>query len=104
MPQIELMNLCEHLFLGSCNTVMAAYWTDASAASINMSDMTIKKTSVDDLIETQKKKSGYQIDKFIDITHEIREAFTSYFAVYGTKIIDFNTDTSAFRELKDLVG
>ena len=35
----------------------------------------------------------------IDITKEVQHAFTTYFTIFGTKVIDFNPDTSAFKNI-----
>ena len=40
----------------------------------------------------------------IDITKEVQHAFTAYFTVFGTKIIDFNPDVSAFKNIAQLIG
>ena len=40
----------------------------------------------------------------VDITKEVQQAFTNYFSVFGTKIIDFNPDVSAFKNIRQLIG
>ena len=40
----------------------------------------------------------------INITKEVQTAFTNYFSVFGTKMIDFNPDVSAFKDLRQLIG
>jgi len=34
----------------------------------------------------------------------VQHSFLRYFSVFGTKVIDFNTDSSAFSNLSDLIG
>ena len=40
----------------------------------------------------------------IDVTQEVQHALMNYFSVFGTKMIDFNPDISAFKKLEHLIG
>lgn len=35
----------------------------------------------------------------MDVTKEVQESITRYVSIFGTKIIDFNSDSSPFKEL-----
>jgi len=39
-----------------------------------------------------------------DVTSEVQQAFVDYFNLFGTKVIDFNHDTTHFKTLEDIVG
>jgi len=47
----------------------------------------------------QKKDEG-----MFDVTSEVQQAFVDYFNLFGTKVIDFNHDTTHFKTLEDIVG
>ena len=40
----------------------------------------------------------------MDVTKEVQESITRYVSIFGTKTIDFNSDSSPFRDLQDFVG
>jgi hypothetical protein len=39
----------------------------------------------------------------IDVTEEVQETFNSYQRMFGNKVIDFNQDSSAFKNLSSLI-
>lgn len=40
----------------------------------------------------------------IDVTQLVQHGLIHYFEVYGSKVIDFNSDFSAFQSLGKLIG
>lgn len=40
----------------------------------------------------------------VDVTKMVQQSFNNYFAIFGTKMIDFNLDVTPFREFKDLLS
>ena len=49
-------------------------------------------------------EGGKAEENLMNVTVEVQESITRYFSVFGTKTIDFNSDVSPFKQLKDLVG
>jgi len=92
------MNLCEHIFNGSVSMVNRAYWTK-DIKLIN--NKLVKNVALETVIEKQINDLENYV---VDITEQIQHSFINYFSVFGTKVIDFNPLTSAFCNLKDLVG
>ena len=58
----------------------------------------------DPFAELTEKPFGGESTGLMNVTVEVQEAITNYFSVFGTKTIDFNPDTSPFRQLHDFVG
>ena len=111
-PAHELYNQVEQVFTGGIGMVQGAYWTsdfsllegwraDVQANAQDSSKREDTKTPQDLFFETFIEQSQ---NGLMNVTVEVQEAITSYFSVFGTKIIDFNADVSPFRDLKQLVG
>jgi hypothetical protein len=62
--------------------VLRAYWTQSASHKRNIAEA----------------------PDAIEVTKEVQFALNNYFSVYGSKVVDFNSDTSAFDQLDLLVG
>jgi hypothetical protein len=40
----------------------------------------------------------------VELSHEVQEAFSQYFTLFGTKVVDFNLDVTPYSNLRDLIG
>ena len=107
----ELYNQIEQVFTGSIGMVQGAYWTNdvarlegwrADVASEALRNSREGATpEEDDVFDSLNEDIQHTM---INVTKEVQEALTRYFAVFGTKVIDFNDDVSPFRTLRELVG
>jgi len=63
-----------------------------------------RSCKLDDVLNSPKGVDFKTLGTSVDVTKEVQHAFTNYFSVFGTKMIDFNPDVSAFRNLRQLIG
>jgi len=83
-PSHELFNLVEASFDLSVASVYRAVWASDPHAS-------------------PVKLSAYKEGPAVDVTEEVQETLNRYQRMFGTKVIDFNPDSGAFKQIGTLI-
>ena len=78
--------------------IYQAFWTKEPLHNLQTSSNLKLRDLINnpDLIESDESRS-------IDVTEEIQDTLNSYQRMFGTKIIDFNYDSSAFKSIEILL-
>ena len=94
--------MLEKVFTGSVAMVYSAYWTK-DLRSLHEKRVN-KQCKLSQVLAAPNKIDYSQEGSSIEVTKEVQHALTNYFSIFGTKMIDFNPDVSAFKHLGDLIG
>jgi hypothetical protein len=86
-PSHELFNLVEASFDMSVSGVYRALWAS------DLNQPCVKFSARKDLVPGMA----------IDVTEEVQETLNRYQRMFGTKVVDFNSDSSAFKNLSTLI-
>jgi len=92
-----LKNLLEIVFTGQVSQVYKAYWTQ----NINVVDQEQDNIKTLDDLKANENLKNKPIH--IDLFTEVSAAFTAYQHTFGTKMLDFNAETSPFKEINNLI-
>lgn len=102
MPDHELFNSIEFKFTGTVSQVYRALWTRKGRV-LEEQGYTMERREKTAQDNTPQAEISKDIES-VEVTRLVQEAFTHYLQVFGTKVIDFNPDVSAFNTLSKLVG
>ena len=102
LPTNEILTMTEHIFNpGSLDEVVGVYWTDLDSKEITFDIPEQKLIKLEDVLQasswTRAAVSGQ--GRAIDITKPFQETFVMYQNLFGNKMLDFNVDTSPFRNI-----
>jgi len=108
MSPMEMMNLCEFVYKGNINMIKKAYLTFNGADDESQQRTEVVKPH--EFINGFTQPVGQVGQKVVidrkqtkvDVTSEIRKQFKSYFTIFGTKVIDFNSDNSPFNTFRKM--
>ena len=102
MNDHELFNSLEFKFTGTVSQVYRALWT-SKGETIEKQGYTMERESFTVNYDHPQEDISNDIES-IEVTRLVQESFTHYLQVFGTKVIDFNIDVSAYSNLSKLVG
>lgn len=102
-PSHELYNQIEQVFYGSISSVYKAYWTK-DISKLTQFDGRYEIT-LQDLIKSKPNQIDFDEEGVsVELSHEVQEAFSQYFTLFGTKVVDFNLDVTPYSNMRNLIG
>lgn len=100
LPHAEIMNSVEYVFNRQVSLVQKAYWTrDVNECKKMRAGKEVK-------LEMMLFLRDLDLDNectSVDVSAQVQTAVLNYFDVFGTKVLDFNWDTTPFQTLSTLI-
>lgn len=96
-PSHELFNLVEMAFDLGVSSIYQAFWTKEPNIQTKKRAVKLNQFLVKPNLSDEEEYTT------IDVTDEVLENINSYQRMFGNKIIDFNVDSSAFRNIDTLI-
>lgn len=102
----DLMTATERALTNSVSGVLAAFWTRKNVSDIKF-DMDRSDANgyvtAEDFLGSFRQRLGAKDLTCVDVTNEVQASIQQYINLFGGKIIDFNRESSPFKNLNSLL-